>query len=71
MSSIQDRIQGMLLGVCLGDSLGLPAERSKAIFNGKLEVVRFSRFQGKKVYPPGTLSDHSNEIFIEIDFSIK
>ncbi len=56
MSSIQDRIQG----VCLGDSLGLPAERSKAIFNGRLEeVVRFSRFQGKKVYPPGTLSDDS------------
>lgn len=60
MTSIQDRLRGMLLGVCLGDSLGLPAEKSKAIFNGKLEeVMRFNRFQGKRVYPPGTLSDDS------------
>lgn len=59
-----DRVQGMFMGVFLGDALGFPHEfrcNAGTIYTGKLEFAPFhtSRFQGKTEYPVGSISDDS------------
>lgn len=55
-----DKIRGGYLGVCLGDSLGLPHEHEmgKVEYTGQLQTITHrSRWQGTKQAPPGQVSD--------------
>lgn len=59
-----DRVQGMFMGVFLGDALGFPTEfrcNASTPYTGKLEFKPFhtSRFQGKTEYPVASISDDS------------
>lgn len=59
-----DRIRGMFMGVFLSDSLGVPHEfkcNSNTPYTGILEHKGFmvSRFQGRKEFPIGAVSDDS------------
>src|SRR5665647_1791246 len=62
MENIKDKIQGMFMGVFLGDALGFPTEfkcNANVPYTGKLEFKPFyiSRFQGKREYEIGSTSD--------------
>lgn len=59
-----DKVRGMLMGIFLGDALGVPHEfkcNSKVIYTGNLEYrgFNFTRFQGKKELEIGQVSDDS------------
>lgn len=59
-----DRVQGMFMGVFLGDALGFPTEfrcNTNTPYTGKLEFKPFhtSRWQGKTEYPVASVSDDS------------
>jgi len=57
-----DKIQGMFMGVFLGDSLGAPTEFNRTMpYTGILEHKTFmnTQFQGKKELEPGQVTDDS------------
>jgi ADP-ribosyl-[dinitrogen reductase] hydrolase len=57
-SDVVNKIRGGYLGLCLGDALGLPHERSNTEYTGQLQTVSHrSQWQGVKQGPPGQVSD--------------
>ena len=65
---IKDRIKGMIFGVALGDSLGMPHEfrYSPKNYTGILEHVPFhqNRFQGTTSFTIGQMSDDRNDNYV-------